>query len=599
MSARIKSLLVLLLVVGLPLVVQGQGIVVQDPTNTSRKAGVVPCPNETTGIGCLKVDASGGGSIPVYLAQPPAVTATTGTGGPNGQNWFLSQPPGFNPWVRIDGGTSGSAPSLFFLDDLNMVAFAPGSPNNTVHQWRSNNAGRSWIPVAQSQNFFGGFTLRNALRMPAGNFLFISSEGASSPFWLGDGINLVRQNAVGNFANGGTMNPALNGNTVLAYASSLSSTVNDIICRSPSSGTGWDCETMPPIRGYTGTGGWNFNSTSPVGNIQALAPVTPSVWLTIGKDGTDGFVRILRSTDDGLTWQQQFNAAVAGDFTGVQCFPGGLICLGANGQEIYRSADGGLTWAKAVTNGPGGAATNWGGVVVFDSLTAVIVPALGAATVHFYRTADGGLTWLDVLEASGTCPFNSGGGRGLVSAAVRNGRAAVISSYTTLVGGGPCAAYSTLGTSSSGVTQVGGPSGSQWDIGPEGYGPVSQGNSLVPFTTSASQQFTILNAAPTTSAANTAAVVTLAGAANKRVCLRTLAVFSSAAATTPVTITAADGATTVLNLGSYTTGLAANPTSLFLGQPLMCASTGNNLVINIGAAGVGLTTTTTAIGDRG
>lgn len=104
-----------------------------------------------------------------------------------------------------------------------------------------------------------------------------------------------------------------------------------------------------------------------------------------------------------------------------------------------------------------------------------------------------------------------------------------------------------------------------------------------------------LNAAPTVSAANTAATVTLTGAAGRRICVRGIYIQATGAAAT-FTLTAQDGATVILNLGTQTAALNG-PADTFIGAPLFCGSPAANVVINVGAGGVGAVTTTSVIAD--
>jgi hypothetical protein len=118
----------------------------------------------------------------------------------------------------------------------------------------------------------------------------------------------------------------------------------------------------------------------------------------------------------------------------------------------------------------------------------------------------------------------------------------------------------------------------------------------VPLSYTAQQGATLLNAAPTVSGANAAAVVTLTGAAGFRVCVRFIAVKATGAAATS-TLTVSDGATVVLDLGTISATLAG-PSINFFNAVLLCGSPGNNVVVNIGAGGVGAITTTSVIADR-
>jgi hypothetical protein len=135
-----------------------------------------------------------------------------------------------------------------------------------------------------------------------------------------------------------------------------------------------------------------------------------------------------------------------------------------------------------------------------------------------------------------------------------------------------------------------------------GHGTVNQGNGGVgssgAFTwiTTIMQSFTLMNAAPTVSAANTAATVTLTGAAGARVCVRTVAIKATGAAAT-FTLTVQDGATIVLDLGTQSATLTG-PALLFQGTPLLCGTQGNTVTVNIGAGGAAAVTTTSVIADR-
>ncbi len=106
----------------------------------------------------------------------------------------------------------------------------------------------------------------------------------------------------------------------------------------------------------------------------------------------------------------------------------------------------------------------------------------------------------------------------------------------------------------------------------------------------------LLNVAPTVSAANTAATVTLTGVAGQRWCLRGLYVQATGAAAT-FTLTLQDGATVILNLGTQTATLNG-PALAFTGTPLVCGTAGNNVVVNVGAGGASAITTTSVIADR-
>lgn len=112
----------------------------------------------------------------------------------------------------------------------------------------------------------------------------------------------------------------------------------------------------------------------------------------------------------------------------------------------------------------------------------------------------------------------------------------------------------------------------------------------------AEKAVTLLNAAPTVSAANTAATVTLTGAAGARVCVRGVYIQATGAAAT-FTLTVQDGATVILNLGTQT-ATNVGPALAFTGTPLFCGTAGNNVIVNVGAGGAAAVTTTSVIADR-
>lgn len=126
--------------------------------------------------------------------------------------------------------------------------------------------------------------------------------------------------------------------------------------------------------------------------------------------------------------------------------------------------------------------------------------------------------------------------------------------------------------------------------------PTGGGVTYFPLLTVPIQSNTLLSVSPTVSAANTAATVTVPGVGNQRACIRLIAVKDTGAAAT-YTLTVQDGATIVLDFGTIT-GTLNGAANLFQGTPLLCGTTGNNLVVNVGAGGVGAVTTTSVIADR-
>jgi len=559
-------------------------------------------PRDVTGTPaaeCAALDSAGtpqlcGPSNPLPVTTSTSPLAGGGTASA-GQSWFLSQSPSFNPFVRLDGGTSGATPYCDYLDDVNIVCFSSGTTVQQVHQWRSNDGGVTFRAVAQSAGVFGASGLEGMIRLPTGGYVFISGQiSPTSPFYTsGDGITFTNRSATG-IPSQVVGSPKLNVNTILAFAPNAGAG-NDVVCRSPSNGTAWACAVMPAISGYDGAAGFAFSGAhggAQNTNTQAFAPVSSGVWLATGRDEIDTNPRILRSTDDGVTWTQVFrDTGIAADnaLQGVVCLSS-TVCLYASGQRIARSSNGGVSWTVVVTSGPNAGNTNWAGIAAFDSTTAVAIPFGGSSTGGFSRTVDAGLTWQP--QPGGTsCPRNTGvaAGTGLATVVTRNGRALVISRYLALSSGAPCAHYSALGTGGTAVT---GPLGVPWAIDERGYGPVYQPDRLTPFAVAPVQGPNLFNS-QTTGAANTAVVVTIAAVADVRAHVYRIEANCSAGASS---VTVTDGGTTVWSTLAGEVGAAARFRQQF--TPALTGGTNSAVVITLAACGVGNTGTLIVHADR-
>ena len=97
-----------------------------------------------------------------------------------------------------------------------------------------------------------------------------------------------------------------------------------------------------------------------------------------------------------------------------------------------------------------------------------------------------------------------------------------------------------------------------------------------------------------TSGADAALTMSLTGAPTQRIAIRGIVCYLSAAGTS--TLTVSDGATVILDLGTFT-NLAAGAFSFGLATGVWGMS-GNNMTVNIGAAGGTVTSTCSVIADR-
>jgi photosystem II stability/assembly factor-like uncharacterized protein len=76
-------------------------------------------------------------------------------------------------------------------------------------------------------------------------------------------------------------------------------------------------------------------------NLYAVAHVTGSIWLAVGGVGNS---RILRTTDDGLSWTLITNPGFRENYS-IAIDSGNILVVGAQGQALL-SIDAGLTWAN-------------------------------------------------------------------------------------------------------------------------------------------------------------------------------------------------------------------------------------------------------------
>lgn len=290
-----------------------------------------------------------------------------------------------------------------------------------------------------------------------------------------------------------------------------------------------------------------------------------TIWLLHNNAG-----EIWRSTNDGGAWG--LVTTLGGNGRAIRCLATTYsTCLySANDGNIYRSTDAGLTWASVMSGvGTTTSLADYGGGVV-AALSGTPPIGLGTIALNAFSSTNAGATWF-VGQTNGSA-WDGTGVPAVRSLDGRDGRG--IAAYSTSGGGtNVFAVYNP-------VTQPGGTL--QSSAG--GYAvaaPIQAG--------------IILNAAPVTSAANTAAAVTFPGLAGSRICVRSVTLFSSAAGT--ATLTLSDGGVTVRNFGTLVTATSAAATT-FEGTPILCGQTSAAVVVNIGAAGVGITTTTSVIADR-
>lgn len=118
--------------------------------------------------------------------------------------------------------------------------------------------------------------------------------------------------------------------------------------------------------------------------------------------------------------------------------------------------------------------------------------------------------------------------------------------------------------------------------------------SATPISVDSGQGATLLNSTQT-SAANTAQTITLTGTAGQRVNIDAIDVFVSAAGA--CTLTIVDNATTVWThpIGTFIASSSNNPN---VGASGLTISTGSTATVNVGACGVGVTSTLNVVSSK-
>jgi hypothetical protein len=466
--------------------------------------------------------------------------STTGTSVTGfGKQWFPS---------TITGSVaSGQQMAAFFLDDLN-VAFLRRSTGcgNCLQVAVSSDGGVTATFVNTSVTL--GNSIRGAARISGTTPRYlVSSVGGPLNVFVSTNVLSGWVAVTGLTSSVHTFAGNPTGSTILALTDTGG---GQQVCRSTTNGTSFGgCVTV----GASGPGG---------DSNQGLAFAGGTTWLAINNGGN-----ILRSIDDGVSWS---TATTIGTGRGIVCLaPNYTTCIYATDTSTFRSTDSGATWSAAqlVTTAIGGLCDFGGGANV-GVLANTPPTGFAAIAQNAESSFDAGVNWFQG-QTNGS-PWDGTGVPTIGAMACRNGRG-VATIATTGGGTNVFSLYNPL-TSPGGTLQS----------SAGGYSIVTPAQGGI-----------ILNAAPTTSGANAAATITLTGTAGSRICIREIVVFSSAAGTPTLVIQ--DATVTQVNYGTLATGTA--PTR-FAGAPLFCGQTNDSLQVVVGAAGAGVTTTTSVIADR-
>jgi len=585
-----RSLILPVLVAGLLLVptwALAQGTTIADPTNASQRAGVVPCASATNANGCVKVDGSFGGPMPVTMSTSTGVTSDIAAWG--------------KQWLTSPGRTASGSDVAVFESDGTLTRIQVGNAgpqNGTI--FRSFDRGRSWVNGGTTTGSPFGARVRG-MRKLASTYM-VAGEGGLT--FSNDLTNWV----AGTGLPGGTIIAVeVQGSTVVAQAVTGSQ-----LCRSTN------------VPANVATGAPTFTCTAPVGmntanESQALVSPGPLRWLFLDGGGGGTNRQVFLSTNDGVTFTLQATLSALGNTNGESALTcvSTTTCLAAAGLALYQTTDAGVTWTRVLS------ASGANEFVAFINFGQGVVVAgtrdMNASPTPF-RTTDSGASWQPMSQGNIGCSV--GLGEGISTAITFQGSGFYIclgnnvgTEYDFLLTSPPAGAplYTSAGEQLVGGTGTAGtPSVAVVTIqGIAGGTVVPVTGTVTVSSTSANQgtaaagpagwptvpvqAATLLNAAPVVSGANAAASFPLTGAAGQRICIRVIAVKATGAAAS-FTLTVTDGATIKLDLGTQSAALAG-AADTFIGAPLICGSTGNSMTVNIGAGGVGAVTTTSVVAD--
>jgi hypothetical protein len=515
---------------------------------------------------CSFLDSAG---RPAYCSSTNPLPTTSG--GVQSQ----SDPTGYGrAWFLSSGVTvpNGQRVTGIMLDNLTAVLLGHNGANQMIVQ-TSRDGGRTYSVsyITGGAAFVG--QANATIRLTDGSLLIAGQTNAGAgAVW--------RTPDLTNFTNGAGLPAAIEDITGLATNAGtiLATTANGNVCRSVNNGANYTCVNPAGLAGFS---------------LQSVTPVTAGVWLII-----DGGRAIGRSIDDGVNWSVITTLAGTSAQPGIACVSAS-VCLAATGDRVVRSTDAGLTWTST-TLGPLTAGTPQRpvGIANFGAgIINVLNAPIAATQALAYRSDDNGGVF-QITPATALLAITNTRNYLALSTSGGNGIAVV---QTDAGGAAPNAQAYFTSSLGAGQVQVKGDNGATWFISADGQGLVMQGSGSAGTATSGGwrsvpqQGVSLLSTTPVTSGANAAAVLTVPGAANTRTCLRNLALLSSAAGAATFTVSSSAGPTVVWNAGTVATGLEAKHYAFPAG---VCVDGATNLVVNIGAAGAAVTTTTSAIADR-
>jgi hypothetical protein len=543
-------------------------------------AGGPAPPNVYSGTGGQQTIVNPTNRLPVQTAtEAGGSVPTTSSTDPSGwgQKWFTS---------TFTGATGGFPASPLPLAETLIYGITRAEGGNQLDIWLSTDKGATFIKKIANVAVVGIPAASGAgkvLRLTNGNTLIaMSCPGSSTPTcyglvnWATTGAfaQIIPTGIPNGLAGGGISTFGQNGSTVLALYNNNPQGYN---CRSTDGGVTFSCASA-------GSG------ANPFLGGDTLDSPAPSLWVRWETTG------IRRSVDDGVSWTQTWAHAVAGGGAAIKCLSS-TICVAVDGAAtVYRSADGGVTWATAYTH-----TTNFVYVGLLNYGNGVVAAIGNAAVADVLLSRDYGVTWDRVFTWTGTSRCNipccgaTVNGVGLWSNiyAVLTDKTAYSPSQGQgqMVITGPSGFP--LGIDSAGrITANQGAAGSAWPV--SGTVTVNQGTPAAgtsAWPIAPVQGATLFNS-QTTGAADTAVTVTIAAAASTRAHVYNVHGFCSAGTST---LAVTDGGTTIWGT---TAGEIGTTRFEKRWEPGLTGATNSAAVITLATCGVGNTGTLHVQADR-
>ena len=301
----------------------------------------------------------------IFRSEDGALTWTRIAGGPPMHNWG---PPGMWAGIPIDFQVDPSDPDRIFVNNY--------GGGNVL----SEDGGTTWTDASEG---YTGSLMRHVDVHPSDPRL-LHVNGKSGPFQSGDG---------GDTWIGLSYAPAVSGEwgDIAADPSDPQTLLvadmhQGFIYRSADGGSSW-------VLVYDAADSYiDDDNRGSFWDIR-FAPSDPDVVYTgilyWWKD--DGELAVIRSTDNGQTWQTTNDALLAGARVRALCIDpsdADVVYAATELQQVFKTADGGATWTSASTGLPSLRAASMA-MDPSDPLTLYV----GFFDGGVYKTSNGGATW--------------------------------------------------------------------------------------------------------------------------------------------------------------------------------------------------------------